>query len=85
TDINISLTDPASSTTTNNISILTDENETTLAFDNAFDTYNTMEVLINFTNLDEPISFNTTKSSVFEVFYLELGRDNNTWIKKIVN
>lgn len=85
TDINISLTDPASSTTTNNISILTDENETTLAFDNAFDTYNTMEVSINFTDLDELIEFNTTRSSVFEVFYLELGRDNNTWIQKTVN
>ena len=84
-NINITVTDDTPSTTQQNITILTTENETTVSFADAFNTYNTVQINITHDNLAVPVVFNMTSNSVFEVFFLELGRDRDLWVKRIVN
>ena len=84
TNINITITDATPLTTQQNITILTANNETTVSFDNAFSTYDSVTVNITHDTISSPMTFTTTVNSVFEVFYLQLGRNQDLWINRII-
>lgn len=84
TNINITVTDATPTLSYRNISSLATNMETTVSFDNAFSSYDTVQINITHDTIGEPIVFTTTANSVFEVFYLQLGRDQNLWINQII-
>jgi hypothetical protein len=81
--IKITLTDQINSPHLINITNFFHQNHTTYHIPNIFESTDTIH--INFTNsiIDQEIVFNSTTGSVFEIFYLELRDDKDTWVNKI--
>ncbi|NOQ37310.1 hypothetical protein GQ472_00350 [archaeon] len=81
--IEINITN-STGTQSRNITILGPWTESTLNFSSVFGGSENITVLINFAQLDSPIAFNTTRK-VFEVFELELGKQQDLWVNLVEN
>ncbi len=82
-NIEINITN-STGTQSQNITILGPGMESTLNFSSVFSSSGNITVLINFAQLDSPIAFNTTRK-VFEVFELELGKQQDLWVNLVEN
>ena len=82
-NIEINITN-STGTQSRNITILGPWMESTLNFSSVFGGPENITVLINFAQLDSPIAFNTTRK-VFEVFELELGKQQDLWVNLVEN
>lgn len=82
-NIEINITN-STGTQSQNITILGPWTESTLNFSSVFSSSGNITVLINFAQLDSPIAFNTTRK-VFEVFELELGKQQDLWVNLVEN
>lgn len=83
TFIEINVTN-ATATLSRNITSLLSENETTVSFESVYSGAENITVLIDFTRLSSPITFNATRK-VFEVFELELGNEDELWVNIVEN
>ncbi|MCK5235042.1 MAG: hypothetical protein KAJ88_04310 [Candidatus Aenigmarchaeota archaeon] len=82
-NIEINITN-STGTLSRNITILGPGMESTLNFSSVFSGSENITVLIDFAQLDSPITFNTTRK-VFEVFELELGKQQDLWVNLVEN
>ncbi len=82
-NIEINITN-STGTLSRNITILGPGMESTLNFSSVFSGSENITVLIDFAQLDLPIAFNTTRK-VFEVFELELGKQQDLWVNLVEN
>ncbi|MCK4927673.1 MAG: hypothetical protein KAJ20_00615 [Candidatus Aenigmarchaeota archaeon] len=82
-NIEINITN-STGTQSRNITILGPWMESTLDFSSVFGSSENITVSIDFAQLDSPIAFNTTRK-VFEVFELELGKQQDLWVNLVEN